>query len=781
MDQQARLGTSGRVLPVHGTSSAARMPDVANSVKSSNVTELMPWAISLLALAVALVGRLFLAPLLGESFPLVTVFGAVATAAWVGGRVHAIAVALVGYVAGVWLFIHPVVAEGPGVELVRFLLFGATSAIIIVFREVTSRANTLSYEAAVLARRQQELLKLTLESIGDAVITTDADGRISYLNPVASALTGWTNDDALGRPLTSVFHVLEERSRTPIADPAETALRDGRAEGSGNHTILVGRDGTERMIDRSVAPIIDASGRALGAVLVFHDVTERRKAERALEHSEERLRLAQAVARIGSFEWDIPSNRFEWTEELSVIYGRRPEEVPGEGFAWHETVHPDDRDEVARKTIESIQTGIYEHEWRILWPDGTERWVQGRGAAFFDEDGKPQRMLGVNIDITDRKRAEEALREADRNKDQFLATLAHELRNPLAPVRNALDILRLGGSDPRLLEDARAMMERQVAHLVRLIDDLLDVSRITRNRLELRTERVELAAIVEQAAETCRSRFEGSAQTFVVRLPEEPVRLDADPVRLAQVFGNLLTNASKYTARGGTITLDARVEHGDVIASVSDTGVGIPPDKLPQVFEMFTQIDRSLEQSRGGLGIGLALVKRLVELHGGSVTASSDGPGRGSTFTIRLPLADAAPATVPEADEQGEMMEDASNRPHRRILVVDDNEDAAMTLAMLLNMKGSETCMAHDGFDAVEKAAEFRPDVILLDIGLPGMDGYDACREIRKQPWGTDITMIALTGWGQDDDRRRSMEAGFDLHLVKPVAPATLMKALSDA
>ncbi len=608
------------------------------------------WAISLVALSLAVAVRLLLDPVVGSSFPFITVFGAVAMAVWAGSRLESVTVAVVGYLAASYFFIEPrgTLDLGGLPNLVGLLLYLGTCAIIIGFGEAMRRARRVSREAAEVLRR-----------------------------------------------------------------------------------------------------------------------------------SEERLRLAQGIARIGTFEWDIQANEYQWTDELAAMYGRTPAEVSGKGFAWHDVVHPDDRDEIARKTVESMTTGQFEHEWRILWPDGSVRWVAGRGSAFFDKSGRPLRMLGINIDITERKRAEEALKEADRNKDQFLATLAHELRNPLAPVRNALDIMRLAGSDAAILENARTLMERQLAHLVRLIDDLLDVSRITRNRLKLRRERLELASVVEQAAETSRSLFDQAGQTFKVSMPAEPMVLDGDAVRLAQVFGNLLTNASKYTGRGGTIALEVRRDGNEAVAVVRDDGVGIPADKLPHVFEMFTQIDRSLVQSQGGLGIGLAIVQRLVGLHGGSVSATSAGPGLGSAFSVRLPLAEAVAAPAQTQQEEVSLMED-SPRSARRILVVDDNEDAAMTMAMLLKMKGSETELAHDGLDAIEKAASFRPDVILLDIGLPKMDGYDACREIRKQPWGSAITMIALTGWGQDDDRRKSMEAGFDLHLVKPVAPATLMKMLGE-
>jgi signal transduction histidine kinase len=376
-------------------------------------------------------------------------------------------------------------------------------------------------------------------------------------------------------------------------------------------------------------------------------------------------------------------------------------------------------------------------------------------------------------------RREEALKgelqEADRRKDEFLATLAHELRNPLAPIRNGLQILRLAGGQPAAEEKARGMIERQVQQMVRLIDDLLDLSRISRGKVELRREPVDLAAVAQGAVETSRPLIEQSGHELIVLLPPEPVFVDADVTRISQVIANLLNNAAKYTEKGGRIELRAEREGDTTRISVRDNGVGIPPAMLPQVFEMFTQVDRSLERSQGGLGIGLSIVKRLVEMHGGTVEAHSGGHGQGSEFVVRLPVL-GGNAEIPRSSEDGER---AGAPARRRILVADDNVDSASSLAMMLTLMGNEVQTAHDGVEAVKAAAAFRPDVILLDIGMPKMNGYDACREIRKQPWGRGIFLLALTGWGQEEDKRRSREAGFDDHLVKPVEPAELERKLA--
>ena len=416
-------------------------------------------------------------------------------------------------------------------------------------------------------------------------------------------------------------------------------------------------------------------------------------------------------------------------------------------------------------------------------------------------------------DLLERKRNEEALREADRRKDEFLATLAHELRNPLAPIRNSLTMMRLagrpgeaeagspaeGGADVAVVPDhLREILERQVHHLIRLVDDLLDVSRITRGKLTLRREPVELEAVVRHAIETIRPLADALGHEVAVDLPRETVWLNADPIRLAQVFNNLLNNACKYSDRKGHVSLMAERLGNEVVVRVRDSGIGIPPERLTNIFDMFTQVDRSLERTQGGLGVGLTLVKRLVDLHGGSVLAQSEGPGRGSEFVVRLPVLHlqaaselvrpravaggalpirevgaTPPAPVPTlapAPSRTGTTRKTGQAPtaSRKVLVVDDNTDAADSLALLLKSSGSVARTAKDGLEALEAAEEFRPDIVFLDIGMPRLNGYDAARRIRQEPWGRDMVLVAMTGWGQDQDRRRSRDAGFDAHIVKP-------------
>ena len=375
----------------------------------------------------------------------------------------------------------------------------------------------------------------------------------------------------------------------------------------------------------------------------------------------------------------------------------------------------------------------------------------------------------------DNARLYEELRESDQRKDEFLVTLAHELRNPLAPIRNSIHIMRLAGEDRATIDESLAMIERQVQQMVRLVDDLLDLSRVRRGLIELRTERVELETVLRSAVETSRPLIEHSGHQLSLTLPPEPIVLCADPTRMAQLFANLLNNAAKYTEPNGQIELSARRDGDRVTVKVRDSGVGIPPDKLIDIFDMFTQVNYTLERAQGGLGIGLTLVKRLVEMHGGSIEAHSEGPGQGSEFVVGLPVAIHAEAAPPVSTNGGY----SPPRRSRRILVVDDNRDAAESLEMMLTIMGNEVRTADDGLQAVELATGFNPEVVFMDLGLPLLNGFDAARRIRQQPGGTDTVIVALTGWGQEADRRRSREAGFDQHLVKPVDPVAL-EALLD-
>jgi PAS domain S-box-containing protein len=416
------------------------------------------------------------------------------------------------------------------------------------------------------------------------------------------------------------------------------------------------------------------------------------------------------------------------------------------------------------------------HEIVIERPDGGRRTVLAYASPFVDDAGEVFGAVNVLVDITERKRVEDLLRESDRQKSEFLAMLAHELRNPLAPVRNGLHLMRLASHDRAIMEQARGIVERQIAQMVRLIDDLLDLSRITKGRIELRKERIDLGTVAQDAVETSRPLIEASGHELTVTVPPQPVYVDADRTRLAQVFANLLNNSARYTERGGHICLTVERQGSNAVVSVKDNGIGIPPEMLGKIFDTFTQVDRSLERSQGGLGIGLSLVRGLIELHGGSVEAHSDGHGKGSEFIVRLSVM-LSPSAEPE--QENSATGNVNGAPRYRILIVDDNKDSALSLGMMLKIMGHETQTAFDGASAVEVAESFRPEVALLDIGLPRLNGYDACRRIREQSWGKTVVLIAVTGWGQEEDKRQSKGAGFNFHMVKPVDPAALEKLLT--
>jgi PAS domain S-box-containing protein len=633
-------------------------------------------AVASLALATGV--ALLLDPAVGHHIFLTPFFIAILFTAWFAGLGPSLVTFAFGLVAVVLFLVPPL---GPfavqglesQVRIGFYVVVGLGSAILIESLQAARRraeASTLeavrkqgALEQEICERKevqealqqQREWWRVTLGSVADAVIATDRQAQVVFMNAVAQRLTGWTQNEAIGRAVETVFHVVDERTSIPLSSRVHEVLQHGRTVGLAGNTVLIAKDQVEKHIDEIAAPILDDKGTMLGVVLVFRDITERKRME-------------------------------------------------------NET-----------------------------------------------------------------KRQAEALQQADRRKDEFLALLGHELRNPLAPIQNAVQIMLQCGVENPQLRWARGVVERQVQLMARLVDDLLDVSRITRGKIQLREERVDLGALVARAIETSRPLMQERHHELTLSLPSEPVRLQADPARLEQILVNLLNNAAKYTERDGHVWLTIQQQGAEVEIRVKDNGIGIRLDMMAHIFEPFVQGEKALNRSQGGLGIGLTLVKRLVEMQGGSVVAKSAGPNRGCEFIVRLPT---APDTA-EAEIENDADQSLEPSPSRRILVVDDNKDSAESLAVLLRAKGHEVFVASDGVTALEAASDFRPDVVISDIGMPGMDGYELGRRLKALPGMEHVVLVALTGWSQETDRRRSLEAGFAQHLGKPVAFEALNKLLA--
>jgi len=643
-------------------------------------------------------------------------------------------------------------------------------------------------------RKSEEELSEFFENATVGLHWVDPDGRVLRVNRAELEMLGYTREEYLGRSI-SEFHADQDVIRDILRRlNAGEKLTEYPAR-------LLCKDGSIKhvLIDSSA---LCADGRFIHTRCFTRDITERKRAETALLDARARLDAALDAGAIATWTWDIPSNRLFADSKLAQLFNLPPSE--GDGGAldkYLQSIHPEDAGKTIAALNRSFETGEpFGADYRVVQADGSIRWVTARGVVERDGTGRAYRMPGVLVDITDRKRLEEelrirvdqlaeadrrkedllaSLRDADRRKDEFLATLAHELRNPLAPIRNALQILKMARVDAATVQKTRDMMERQVQHLVRLVDDLLDVSRVMRGKIDLHVEPVELATVVARAVETAQPLIEAQGHHLALSVPHESLLVRADPVRLTQVIGNLLTNAAKYTEANGHIWVSAAREGDDVLLRVRDDGIGIVPDMLPHVFELFVQADHTSAKAQGGLGIGLTLAKNLAQMHGGALEARSAGLGKGSEFIVRLPLVIQECNAVVE-DSGTEHLQGHVPSRSQRLLVVDDNQDAATSLAMLLRLQGHEVRVAHDGPTALALATSYLPGVILLDIGMPGMDGYEVARRLRELPGLNRVVLAALTGWGQQEDRRRTAEAGFDHHFVKPL-DANLLGSLLTA
>jgi PAS domain S-box-containing protein len=521
--------------------------------------------------------------------------------------------------------------------------------------------------------------------------------------------------------------------------------------------------------------VVQAFNNMLGEVQARTEALE--QANSALHRSEKLYRAIGESIDYGVWICDAQGRNTYVSDSFLRLTGIVQEQSAD--FGWAERLHPDDRELTIKAWEECVSTGgSWYREHRVLGADGAYHPILAQGVPIRDKAGNTTGWAGINLDISPLKRTEQALRDADRRKDEFLATLAHELRNPLAPIRNAVKILDLATADDRQRRWGRDVISRQVRHMALLLDDLLDVSRITRGQLELKKDFVELQAIVDLAVETARPLLESKRHQFTADLPGSKIVLEGDPLRLSQVLANLLTNAAKYTDPEGHITLKAVLGEDGLIISVKDNGIGLSADSIPSLFAMFSQVNTVVDRAEGGLGIGLGLVKGLVDLHGGHVDVRSEGLGLGSEFRVYLPHS-LVTASAEDRSSAKLIPVVVKARALGKVLIADDNVDGAESLAIVLELYGYEVTRAHSGTDALEAALLTRPDAALLDIGMPGLTGYEVARRIRLEAWGRRTVLVALTGWGQEDDKQKAKAAGFDEHLTKPIDPADLEGMLS--
>jgi PAS domain S-box-containing protein len=613
---------------------------------------------------------------------------------------------------------------------------------VVVSRPVVSNRDTIG---TVYLRARHELLPRVLEYLGalTAIFLTSLGAALLLSNRLQARLV---------RPVLAISDVAGQ-----VMNSRDFNLR------------------APRLSDDEVGSLADAFNAMLQELGKRAETLE--QANRALRESDERYQLAVRGSSAGLWDWDMAGEAIVFSPRVREMLGYTLDEFPDRASSIRNVLHREDQQAV-RDTLRAHLAGrsAYQVECRLLTRSGEWRWFMVAGMALRDEAGKPYRMAGSMVDITERKAAEQTLHEASRAKDEFIATLAHELRNPLAPIRTGLEILKKDAGNGPPSQRAREIIERQLVHMIRLIDDLLDISRITSGKIWLERRRMPLRTVIESAIETSRPAVEAGRHELAVDLAPDEIQVEADFTRLAQSVANLLNNAAKYTPAGGRILLQVRREGGQALIRVQDNGVGIPADMLERVFQLFAQVGRTIDRSQGGLGIGLSLVRSLVELHGGTVTAESAGANQGSTFTIRVPcIAAAAPAP---AAATASVAAAAGPRAGLRVLLADDNVDAADTMSAMLEMSGHEVRTVYSGRAVLQEAPAFAPEVMLLDIGMPGMSGYEVAQRLRADPHYERTVLVALTGWGSESDRAQALDAGFDHHLTKPVDHLVLERLL---
>ena len=645
------------------------------------------------------------------------------------------------------------------------------------------------------AEEARARLAAIVESSEDAIVSKTLDGVIRSWNAGAERLFGYSHQEAVGQPITLIIPRERQDEERAIL---ERLCRGERVEHF--ETVRVSKDGRRLDISLTISPVCDDVGHVIGASKIARDISEKKRAENALRESEERYRqaateAAQAAEANAKFRAFFEQGRnFAGVLALdgTVVEANRLcldacgftcDEVIGKPFWesgwWNRSAAL--MEMVRAASLQAAEGRLFRTETNYFVADGAERVVDLILAPVMDEAGRVLFVAATGTDVTDRRWMEDALRQQDRRKDEFLAMLSHELRNPLAAIRTAVRILVLKGPPQPEFKWGCEAIERQTKHLTRLIEDLLDVSRIRTGKIQLKPVPIDFREVVSRAAESVLPLMTAKKHDLRIILPPRKLSALADPARLEQVVSNILTNAAKYTDNGGSIMLTGAQEGSSIVLRLRDNGIGIDPEMLPHVFDLFTQADGNPARSLGGLGIGLTLVKVIVEMHGGSVTAASEGPGKGSEITIRLPAMDSSPGPPDETDRGGLSYVKPSSRSwRRRVLVVDDSVDIAMGLAMLIETSGYEVKTAHEGPSALQIAREFRPEFVLLDIGLPGMNGYELAQAFKKEDALREATLIAISGLGQHHDRERARAAGFDHHMLKPVDLESLLPILAE-
>jgi PAS domain S-box-containing protein len=761
---------------------------------------LLRYGLAVFIVIVATLLRFLFSSLLGEGAPFILYFPAVALTAWLVGFGPSLLTTLLCALAAWFFFISPAVGLS-NTHLVQVFLFALGSAFISALTAALNRSEQKERE-----KRMQ--FQVTLASIGDGVIVTDAEGRVTFMNGVAEQLTGWQLQDATDKPLTEVFHIVNEHTREATKNPALRAIREGLIVGLANHTILIAKDGTEIPIDDSGAPVWVEGERLLGAVLVFRDITQRRVQEKERDEflareQAARERLANIVASVPGVVWEAwgepnaAAQRIDFVSHyVEEMLGYSVEEWLSTPNFWATIVHPEDKESALRVAAEHFNGGGGVNQFRWVTKDGRAIFVEGYAAVIRDDEGRPIGMRGVTLDVTERARLREErerllelehqarveAEEASRLKDEFLATVSHEVRTPLNAILGYARMLRAGRLKGEAAERAVEIIERNATAQAQLIEDLLDVSRIITGKMRLELRPVEISAVIESALESVRPAAAAKEIHLQTIFSSETGLILGDAARLQQVVWNLLSNAIKFTPKGGRVQVILQRLDSQIEIIVRDKGRGIKADFLPYVFERFRQADGTTTRLAGGLGLGLAIVRHLVELHGGNVMAESEGEGQGATFTVRLPImavaADSGLPTGHWSEAANEMHPTRERSPLLtgiKILVVEDEASARSLLASILEDCQAEVRTVASAAEGAQEFEAWRPDVLISDIGMPMEDGYAFIKKIRARETGRRTPAIALTAYARSEDRLRALAAGFQMHVSKPVDPTELV------